>query len=137
MDNPPQEMLEACPFGIHWIIKEAKESLNVKPGQWFGPQMISVALMNICNRDKPVKGFEIHTCLDGNIFLDKIEEKITNSGSSLLVLVPVRLGLTNIQSAYLSQIKQIFTFQSNVGIAGGKDFAAFYLIGLDNAENHD
>ena len=70
MDNPPADDPDVCPFGIQNIAKEAKESLNISPGQWFGPQMISVALRNLCNRIKPVDGFEIHACLDGNIFLD-------------------------------------------------------------------
>lgn len=79
MDNPPAEDHGVCPFGIQNISKEAKESLNISPGQWFGPQMISVALRNLCNRIKPVEGFEIHVSLDGNIFLDQIKNKIVDS----------------------------------------------------------
>jgi hypothetical protein len=37
MDNPPADDHDLCPFGIHNIAKEAKESLNINPGQWFGP----------------------------------------------------------------------------------------------------
>jgi cysteine protease ATG4 len=96
--------------------------------------MISVALRNLCNRIKPVDGFEIHACLDGNIFLDQISGKIVDSQASLLVLVPIRLGIDSIQAAYLTQIKSLFQFESNVGIAGGRDREAYFLVGLDNAE---
>lgn len=53
---------------------------------------------------------------------------------SLLVLVPLRLGLDGIQVDYLNQIKSLFRFDSSVGIAGGRDREAFFLVGLDNAD---
>lgn len=52
----------------------------------------------------------------------------------MLVLVPIRLGLDSIQEDYLYQIKSLFSFESNVGIAGGRDREAFYLVGLDNSD---
>jgi cysteine protease ATG4 len=54
---------------------------------------------------------------------------------SLLVLVPVRLGLNSIQRAYLEQVKRHFQISANVGIAGGKDHAALYLVGDENANS--
>ena len=51
-------------------------------------------------------------------------------------MVPIRLGLDSIQKTYLNQVKSIFKFKHNVGIAGGKDNEAYYLIGLDQ-ENID
>ena len=74
--------------------------MNIEPGQWFGPQMISVVLRNLNDKFKPVPQFEIVTCIDGNIFLDKIWEKV-HGGSSVFVLVPLRLGLDSIQDDYL------------------------------------
>ena len=135
MDNPDSatsDDISNSPFGIHSIMREAGATLKITPGKWFGPQMISVSLQNINNRVKPVEGFEIHVCLDGNIFLDKILSKLS-TGTSLLVLVPLRLGLTSIQQAYHTQIKRIFSFSSSVGIAGGQDCMAYYLVGLDDA----
>lgn len=70
MDNPPANDHSICPFSIHNIAKEAKKTLNINPGQWFGPQMISVVLRNLCNQYNPIADFEIIVCLDGNIFLD-------------------------------------------------------------------
>ena len=46
-------------------------------------------------------------------------------------MVPIRLGLDNIQTIYLNQVKSIFKFEHNVGIAGGRDNEAYYLVGLD------
>ena len=52
---------------------------------------------------------------------------------ALLVLVPTRLGLDSIQQAYLDQVKYHFQIPQNVGIAGGKDHMALYLVGDEDA----
>ena len=57
-------------------------------------------------------------CNDGNVFLDKIEGKILK-GKSVFVVVPVRLGLNQVEPEYLECLKQVFHFGSNCGIAGG------------------
>jgi hypothetical protein len=57
-------------------------------------------------------------CNDGNIFFDKIEKKL-NSKNSVFVGIPLRLGIKSITYEYLECLKQVFTFDSNCGIAGG------------------
>jgi len=66
----------------------------------------------------PVPNFKIIVCNDGNIFLDKIEKKLME-GNSLLLGVPLRLGIDKIQKEYLDSLKEVFTLKENVGIAGG------------------
>lgn len=101
MDNSPKGPIHGvCPFGIHSISQEGKLH-NIKAGQWYGPQMISIVLRNIQNKMNPVKNFKIHVCLDGTIVMDQIEN-IIDQGSSVMVLIPVRLGLENIQQNYLN-----------------------------------
>ena len=70
----------------------------------------------------------MHVCLDSCIFLDEIEDLI-KKGSSVFVMIPIRLGLDNIDDNYLIQTKQLFRIYQNVGIAGGKDHMALYLVG--------
>lgn len=42
-------------FGIHNICKQAKIPFpNYKPGDWFGPHMISVVLQKIMNEQSPI-----------------------------------------------------------------------------------
>jgi hypothetical protein len=96
MDNTPAGPLTSyCPFGIHSICEEGLKH-NIKPGQWYGPQMISIVLRNICDKMKPIEKFKIHVCLDGTICMDQIEEYI-DQGQSVLVMIPTRLGLDSIQ----------------------------------------
>lgn len=117
------------PFGIHSICQEGKRNLNLTPGQWYGPQMISVVLRNLCDKYKPVPNFSMHVCLDGNVFFDEIEAKFEDASSAVFVLVPIRLGIDEIQPKYLEQVKYIFSIRQNVGIAGGKDHMALYFVG--------
>jgi len=47
------------------------------------------------NKNNPVPGFKILVCNDGNIFLDKLENKLKN-GNAVLLGVPLRLGINKI-----------------------------------------
>ena len=69
-------------------------------------------------------------CKEGNIYLDRIEKKFTSKHSSVFVVVPVRLGLHYIPPEYLESVKEVFNFTSNVGICGGKEHAALYVVGF-------
>ena len=134
MDNcPPGPLLSVCPFGIHSIAAEGRQQ-NIQPGQWYGPQMISIVFRNICDKFQPVPNFKIHVCLDGVIIFEEIAQLITQ-GNSVMVLIPVRLGLDSIQPEYLSQVKDLFEITENVGIAGGQDYKALYLVGLEDLAN--
>lgn len=97
--------------------------------------MISIVLRNVMNNLDPIPNLKLYTCLDNNIFLDEIEEIITEQKKSVFILIPLRLGLDNIQPQYLAQVKHLFTITQNVGIAGGKDHMALYLCGIEDINN--
>jgi Peptidase family C54 len=46
-------MGEDFPFSIHNIAKEGAE-MGRMPGDWYGPQAISVVLKKLCNMYNPV-----------------------------------------------------------------------------------
>jgi|APSaa5957512535_1039671.scaffolds.fasta_scaffold54445_1 hypothetical protein len=95
MDNcPPGPIVSYCPFGIHSICAEGR-LLSINPGQWYGPQMISIVLRNVVQKLDPVFNFKLHVCLDSNIFLDELEELVKKS-FSIFILIPIRLGIDNI-----------------------------------------
>ena len=89
-----------------------------KPGDWYGPQAILNVLHSINKEYKPLPNFSIVVCNDGNVFLDKIENKI-DAGDSVFVTIPVRLGLNSAEPEYLDCLKEVFRFNSSCGIAGG------------------
>jgi hypothetical protein len=59
-------------FGVHQIVREA-HALGLTPGQWFGPQFVSIVLRNLNDKIRPYPDFKIVVCTDGNIFLDEIK----------------------------------------------------------------
>ena len=63
--------------------------------------------------------------------MDEIKKLIYEDKKSILVLIPIRLGLDSIQKAYLEQVKFHYQISQNVGIAGGKDHMALYLCGYE------
>ena len=93
--------------------------------------MISLVLQDLNNRINPIFRFHIHVCSNGHIFLDEIENQI-NKDKGVFVLIPIRLGIENIDNKYHVQIKRLFFIQQNVGIAGGKDQEALYLCGIED-----
>ena len=46
------------------------------PGDWYGPQAISIVLKNLNKKFRPYLDFDIQVCNEGNIYLDKIEKKL-------------------------------------------------------------
>jgi len=70
-------------------------------------------------------------CTDGNIFFDKIESKL-RQGKGVYLSVPVRLGLERIQPEYLECLKEVFTFETALGISGGQEHKALYFVGIIN-----
>lgn len=92
MDNITDS--EQSPFGIHQIA-EVGYQFKKQPGDWYGPQAISNVLKQLNNDIKPVPGFAMVVCNDGNVFLDKILKPI-EEGQSVFVSIPVRLGLNTI-----------------------------------------
>jgi hypothetical protein len=61
MDNNLENNIETV-FGIHKISKYGKKILGIKSGEWYGPQMISIVLKEICNNETPINNFRMHVC---------------------------------------------------------------------------
>lgn len=75
-------------------------------------------------------------CNDGNVFLDKIAKKI-DRGDSVFVTIPVRLGLNSAEPEYLDCLKEVFSFKSSCGIAGGQEHKALFFPGMINPRTSD
>ncbi|XP_060064058.1 cysteine protease ATG4B-like [Ylistrum balloti] len=48
----------------------------------------------------------------------------------LLLVIPLRLGLTDINSVYIDSLKRCFTFRQSVGIIGGRPNHAHWFVGF-------
>lgn len=126
MDNEDEHR---SAFSIQNIVREGI-NIQRKPGDWYGPNAISIVLKRLNKRYKPLPNFEIVVFTEGTIYLDKVAKKSNFWGSSVLIILPLRLGLSYILPEYLQCIKQFFTISQNVGIAGGRENSALYFVGF-------
>jgi len=67
---------DISPFGVHSICHEGQRNLNLAPGEWYGPHMISIVFRNLNKQYQPIPEFAIHVCLDSNIIFEEIDALI-------------------------------------------------------------
>ena len=138
-----------APFSIRNIIEIGDEILQKGAGEWYGAHSISqvIRLVNDKYNQQYYKSFRILTFNEGVVYKEEInaifDHKITQTG--LLVIIPLRLGLNNIDKVYYPQIKSALSNRLSIGILGGKKSYALYYVGyyddyiisLDPHEVHD
>lgn len=67
----------------------------------------------------------VHVALDHQLAIDDIIE-VT---SPLLLIIPLRLGLTDINPIYIPALKRCLEIQGTLGIIGGRPNQALYFVG--------
>ncbi|EGW34341.1 uncharacterized protein SPAPADRAFT_59751, partial [Spathaspora passalidarum NRRL Y-27907] len=128
----------ASAFSLHNFIRVASESpLEVKPGQWFGPNAASLSTKKLLDgmKGKTIQGVKYpHVFISENsdLYDEEIEELLVES--SVLILFPVRLGIDNVNSYYYDSIFQLLACPFTVGISGGKPSSSFYFLGYQDQD---
>lgn len=125
-----------APFSIHQIasmgISEGKEI-----GQWFGPNTVAQVIKKLVKYDEDT-ALAIHVALDNVIIISEVRKLCVVSSpmdhtkkvwKPLLLIVPLRLGLTDMNSIYIKGLKKCFNFKQSLGVIGGKPNSALYFIG--------
>ncbi|CAI5756144.1 unnamed protein product [Candida verbasci] len=128
----------SCKFSIHNFIKTASESpLQIKPGQWFGPNAASFSIKNLIELSQ---ANDANNLLIPQVFIsdncDLYDDEITIllELKPLLLLFPVRLGIDQVNKYYHQSILQLLSTKHSVGISGGKPSSSFYFIGYEEQE---
>jgi len=132
---------KAAPYSIHQIaLMGASEGKNV--GEWFGPNTVAQVLKKLAVYDEWT-AMSIHVAMDNLVIIEDIKsqckgQESKSDGSSnkegsdwkpLLLFIPLRLGLYEINPIYVRSLKACFTFPQTVGVIGGKPNHALYFIG--------
>ncbi|XP_059616855.1 cysteine protease ATG4B [Phlebotomus argentipes] len=119
------------PFSIHQIALMGN-SEDKKVGEWFGPNTVAQVLKKLLKYDD-WSSLSIHVALDNVIYLDDIKELCCDdedkSWKPLLLIVPLRLGINEINPIYIDGLKRCFEINRNMGMIGGKPNQALYFIG--------
>ncbi|XP_044734329.1 cysteine protease ATG4B [Chrysoperla carnea] len=133
-----------APYSIHQIAQMGK-SEGKDIGQWFGPNTVAQVLKKLVKYDD-WSCIEIHVALDNTIIIEDIKQlcnktttrsKTTSDNETttnkewkpLLLIIPLRLGLSEINKIYIDSLKQCFEFEQSLGVIGGKPNLALYFIG--------
>ncbi|XP_066583131.1 cysteine protease ATG4B isoform X2 [Prorops nasuta] len=140
----------AAPFSIHQIaLTGASEGKEV--GQWFGPNTIAQVLKRLVVYDD-WSSITIHVALDNTVIVNDILRqcrvdsattvevdgevplKTPSQWKPLLLLIPLRLGLSEINPVYINGLKTSFQISQSLGVIGGKPNLALYFIGCVGEE---
>ncbi|GLH05003.1 hypothetical protein R5R35_006187 [Gryllus longicercus] len=140
-----------APYSIHQIaLMGASEGKEV--GQWFGPNTVAQVLKKLAVYDD-WSSLVIHVALDNTVVINEIRRLcsvkqksgtqsegnasaggVVQSWKPLLLVVPLRLGLSEINPVYIRGLKTCFTFKQSLGVIGGKPNHALYFIGCVGEE---
>ncbi|XP_043271670.1 cysteine protease ATG4B isoform X1 [Venturia canescens] len=140
----------AAPFSIHQIaLMGASEGKDV--GQWFGPNTVAQVLKKLVVYDD-WSCITIHVALDNTLIVNDVLRQCRVEGGTsavvegdeplkapsqwkpLLLLIPLRLGLSDINPVYINGLKASFQIPQSLGVIGGKPNLALYFIGCVGEE---
>uniref|UniRef100_A0A669CBE9 Cysteine protease n=1 Tax=Oreochromis niloticus TaxID=8128 RepID=A0A669CBE9_ORENI len=120
-------------------------------GQWYGPNTVAQVLKKLAVFDTWSK-VVVHVAMDNTVVIEEISEctplyalagclwRIGGSWGEtalwrpLVLLIPLRLGLSDINDAYIETLKQCFMLPQSLGVIGGKPNSAHYFIGYVGEE---
>lgn len=137
-------------FSIHQISKMGQES-GKKISDWFSPNEISQVLKyvhehhlssdSLCNQklshfrklvrlDEKFSNLTVHVALDHQLATEEIFDlQDTSSFKPLLIIIPLRLGLGEINPIYIDGLRKCLELDASMGIIGGRPNQALYFFG--------
>ncbi|KAI9342602.1 hypothetical protein BDR26DRAFT_859237 [Obelidium mucronatum] len=131
----------SSPYSIHRIALIGMQ-YDKAIGEWFGPTTIAQVLRVLHENQLSESKLALHIVNDGTLLLDELnatcmrrDEEGKEVFTSVLILVPVRLGLDSLNAVYHGSIKKFFGMSSSVGIAGGRPNSSLYFMGVEG-ESH-
>uniref|UniRef100_A0A8C2D8Z7 Cysteine protease n=1 Tax=Cyprinus carpio TaxID=7962 RepID=A0A8C2D8Z7_CYPCA len=115
-------------------------------GQWYGPNTVAQVLKKLAIFDSWSR-LAVHVAMDNTVVIEEISdccptkiasvyracalpEEETALWKPLVLLIPLRLGLSDINEAYFEPLKQCFMMPQSLGVIGGKPNSAHYFIGF-------
>uniref|UniRef100_A0A0K8TP81 Cysteine protease n=1 Tax=Tabanus bromius TaxID=304241 RepID=A0A0K8TP81_TABBR len=130
------EDFRKSPFSIHQIALMG-DAEDKKVGEWFGPNTVAQVLKKLVQYDDWCS-IVIHVAMDNVVVTDDIytlcAEDHPNLWKPLLLIIPLRLGLSEINPIYISALKKCFQQEETVGMIGGRPNQALYFIGYAEDE---
>lgn len=119
-----------CDFSIHRIVQLGMQYSRI-PGDWYGPETISLILKELVESHKI--DISINIAKESIIIEDNLY-KLFENNNGLLLLIPLRLGLNEVNKLYRKSLYKFLEFPQSVGFIGGKPGRSIYCVGHDNED---
>ncbi|TPX31071.1 hypothetical protein SmJEL517_g05490 [Synchytrium microbalum] len=126
------------PYSIHRVALMGRQ-FDKEIGEWFGPSTISQVLKVLVQHHKETD-LNIHVASDGVIYRTDLTSIWAKDGDptqspspvSVLILIPLRLGLDQLNPVYFPALQSCFEIPQCVGIAGGKPNHSLFFVGVES-----
>eukprot|EP01062_Namystynia_karyoxenos_P024988 TRINITY_DN19791_c0_g1_i1.p1 TRINITY_DN19791_c0_g1~~TRINITY_DN19791_c0_g1_i1.p1 ORF type:complete len:485 (+),score=90.60 TRINITY_DN19791_c0_g1_i1:91-1545(+) len=120
-----------APFSIQRMVEEA-ERLGTPPREWLGPAAAAGCLAAVVHGAAAAapSTWALGVVLAENGAVSRQELAAAAAGGCALLLVPTRLGTTEVNSEYLDQLSACLKVRSCCGIIAGRRRQGFYAVGV-------
>ncbi|EDV31042.1 uncharacterized protein Dana_GF15159 [Drosophila ananassae] len=131
--NRFEDVKNSC-YSIHQIALMG-ESQNKAVGEWLGPNTVAQILKKLVRFDDWCS-LAVHVAMDSTVVLDDIYSlcREGDSWKPLLLVIPLRLGITDINPMYVPALKRCLELDSSCGMIGGRPNQALYFLGYVDDE---
>ncbi|XP_045481735.1 cysteine protease ATG4D isoform X1 [Harmonia axyridis] len=126
------------PLSIHTLVTLGEES-GKKAGDWYGPGFVAHLLkkaVNIASEENyEFDALNVFVAENCTVYIgDVLQENVDADGKwkSLILLVPVRLGLEKFNSVYAPSLTALFSLKQGIGIIGGRPKHSMYFVGFQD-----
>ncbi|XP_055545446.1 cysteine protease ATG4B [Wyeomyia smithii] len=122
-----------APFSLHQIALTGESSEEKRVGEWFGPNTVAQVLKKLVKFDDWCN-LAIHVALDNTLATEEVLELCVDKSDGecwkpLLLIIPLRLGLSEVNPIYIEGLKKCFELSGSCGMIGGRPNQALYFIG--------
>lgn len=123
------------PYSLPCIALEGLKNHEMQLGEWYGPTTMSYIIKDLVSKHQP-HTLQVLVCSESTIYLDqaKLTARVGDKWIPLLLLVPLRLGLGNLNPLYKPALLRSFAIPASVGVIGGKPSASFYFVGAQDED---
>ncbi|KAK3853654.1 hypothetical protein Pcinc_039814 [Petrolisthes cinctipes] len=123
-------------FSLH-VISQLGVDEGKPIGEWYGPNTVAQVMRKLTPFDE-WNNFSVCVAMDNIIIIDEIRCSCQGEGDRtwrpLLLFVPLRLGLAEINPVYVPGLKKCFKMPQSLGLIGGKPNHASYFVGFVGEE---
>jgi cysteine protease ATG4 len=121
-----------APLSIHQFASTGAEDGGKAVGQWYGPNTVAHVVRRLLPRlpSSSSARLRAHVVMDNLLVAEDVDEDEA-SWTPLVLFVPLRLGLSEINPVYVPGLKACFGAPENValGVIGGTPNHALYFVG--------